>query len=246
MAFDIKGRLKGEKEVINALNRAPQTFFWQLRTWMKDERANMLGGKDSKGRKRKGYREILQRIRKKGDPSKRYWKSQMTNLFRGSIPFAKNIDGLQLKMGLISRSRHQLQLALEMLGQGGTIRSSKKMPVPMLTNIRKAHYGGAISGGSIRTGLKSKAFKFFMDKNRLAPVESGNMTLWYDKTERKKRGDGFRKRGLLFVGTHSIRIRKILTGRRDFFARWNRIQNAAVKRGQTAVDKATRKVERFK
>ena len=95
MAFEIKGRVKGSKEVVSALNRAPKIFFFGLRRWMKDERANMLGGKDSSGKERKGYREILSNTRRKKRPGK--WSKKVAHLFRGSIPFANDINHLNLK-----------------------------------------------------------------------------------------------------------------------------------------------------
>jgi hypothetical protein len=242
--MQIQGRLKGDKEVIAALNRAPGTFLFQLRRWLEDERANMLGGKDSTGKIRKGYREILSNIpaKKKG----RKWSKRVSNLFKGSIPYVKNINDLKLSMGLLSRKRHQLQTALEFLGEGGTITSSRKMPVPFIRNIRSSGYSAGMSMGSVKTGLKSKAFKFFMDNDRLTRIEDGGVTLWFDKNKRLKRGDGFRENALLFIGLRGVKVEKRLVGRRDFFARWDRISMASVNRGQTAVDKAVRQVDRLK
>lgn len=75
MSFDIQGRIKGDKEVVRALNKAPKMFFFTLREWLKNERANMVGGKDAKGKTRKGFRQILANKKLKKDLERGLQKS---------------------------------------------------------------------------------------------------------------------------------------------------------------------------
>jgi len=249
MSFEIKGRVKGDKEVVSALNRAPNTFFFSLRGWLTDERANMLGSKnykDSRGKTRHGYRDMLaSRKLKKREGT---WSRKVAHLFRGSVPFAKNINNLRLTMGVLGRSKHQLQRAMEMLQTGGTIRSGSQMPVPMYKNLAAIGEHGPWSTGDVRTGLKSKIFRKLASAGRLVGVKRGGKVFYFDKNKmqggRKWKKTGFNKSALLFMGLHGIRIKRLFTGRLDFYNRFDKMQSSMVRRGQTAVDKATKRVEK--
>lgn len=255
MAFEIRGRLKGDKAVVRALNKTPRIFLAVLSEWMRNERAKMLGGKDAKGRKKKGYRDILARksLRySRASGGRSTWSRRVTGLFKGYVPHAKNINDLRLKMGVISRSKHQLVRALEMLQTGGGISSAgKQMIVPMYKNLARINYTGPWSSGNVKTGLKSKAFAKFVGMNRLVAIKKHGRIYYFDRqaTEGPKRGfkgSGFLKKNLLFMGLFGVRVKRQLKGRYDFYARFNRMQGPMVKRGQTAVDKATKKVERVR
>lgn len=248
MPFVIRGRLKGDKEVVAALNLMPEIYFQELRTWFKNERANVLGGPDAKGKKRTGYREILSRKRRRRREGT--WSKKVTHLFKGFIPFSKKLDRLKLTMGILGTGRHQLKLALEKMQTGGTITSGKQMPVPIYKNLKEIGYEGPWSKGNVHGRMKSKAFgavdRIFHTVGRrgLVPIRDGSRTLYFDPNSRKKRGDGFKKSGLMFMGLHGVRIKKTLTGRYDLIARFERMQGAILSRGQTAVDRATRRVEK--
>ena len=252
--MEIKGKIKGDKAVVRALNRSPQIFFLTLKDWLKNERANMLGGKDSKGKRRKGYRDILARKTLKysrASKGRSTWSRTVTGLFSGHIPFANDIRNLGLRMGVLSRTKHQLVRALELLQTGGGISAAKQMIVPMYKNLMRIGYTGPWSGGSVTSGLTNKAFGKFIDMNRLVVIKKGGRTYYFDKqaTEGPKRGfksSGFARRNLLFMGLFGVRVKRQLKGQYDFYGRFNRMQSPMVRRGQTAVDRATRKVERVK
>lgn len=255
MAFIIKGRMKGDKAVVRALNFAPRIFLATLSEWLRNERANMLGGKDAKGKKRKGYRDILaiKKLRyNRTSRGRSTWSRKVAGLFTGHIPFAKNINDLRLRMGVISRSKHQLVRALELLQTGGSItKAGKQMVVPLYENLRRLNYTGPWSMGSVKTGLKSKAFAKFAGENRLICIKKNGRNYYFDRqaTEGPKKGyrnTGFYKRNLLFVGLFGVRVNRQLKGRYDFYGRFDTMQGAMVRRGQTSVDKATKKVERIK
>lgn len=242
MNFEIKGRIKGVESVINALTFAPEIYLNSLEGWLKNERANMLGGKDAKGKSRKGYREILgnKKLRKRSGK----WASQVTGLFSGHIPKVAKIEDLKLTMGVLGKSKHQLQKALEMLQTGGAISSRSQMPVPIYKNLKKIGYTGPWFVGSVRTGLKSKAFRWVSRHHGLVGIKKNGKVYYFDPKSRKENQKGFDRSGLLFIGLFGVRVKKQLTGRYDFYARWDRIQTATLKRGQTAIDKATKMVEK--
>uniref|UniRef100_A0A6M3M7W2 Uncharacterized protein n=1 Tax=viral metagenome TaxID=1070528 RepID=A0A6M3M7W2_9ZZZZ len=254
MAFLIKGKVKGDKEVVKALNYAPRIFLATLSDWLRNERANMLGGKDAKGKTRKGYRDILARktLRKgRTNKGKSKWSRRVTGLFKGYIPFAKNINDLSLKMGVISRSKHQLIRALEFLETGGTITSGKPMIVPMYKNLARVNQRGPWTFGDVKTGLKSKVFNKFVKGEHLITIKKNGRLYFFNKHTREKQKRGFRNTGflrkdLLFMGLFGVRVNRQLKGRYDFYGRFDHMQGAMVRRGQTSVDRATKKVERVK
>lgn len=244
----LKGKVKGDKEVIRALNKMPKIFIMHLSNWLQDERANVVGGKDSKGRPKRGYREILtNRPLKKGRKSRgdRKWSPQVAALFQGIVPFARTINDLHLKMGVISKTKHQMVRAMEMLQTGGTATSSKFMPVPMIKNLQDRFGDIAWSRGTSQSGMKSRIFRRAANKGMVG-IKRGGRILFFDKESRKLRGKGFKKSGLLFIGMKTIRISRQFTGRYDFLKRFDRMQGSMITRGQRRVDKATKQVERIK
>jgi len=251
MAFEIRGKVKGDKEVVRALNRAPEIYFGVLRDWLKNERANFLGGKDAKGKKRRGYRDILasKSLRKRSGS----WSRRVTGLFKGYMPFVKKINDLKLTMGVLGKSKHQLQRALELLQTGGTVTSHRVMPIPIYKNLERIGYTGAMSMGSVKTGMKSKALRNLMITRGITTIKKDGRMYFFDRRGirshgkakgRGYQGAGFRKEDLLFIGVRSIRVKKQLSGRYDFYGRFNRMNPAMINRGQVAVDRATKKVER--
>jgi len=230
----IKGRLKGDKEVARALTFAPEIYFAGLRAWLKDERVKVVGTKKST----KGYKKILSNKplrRRKGT-----WSKKVTGLFKGHIPFVKKIGDLKLQMGIFGR--HHLHRALEMMQTGGSVSTHRQMPVPIYRNLERRGKLSPVHRGSAKTGMVSAIFRR-MSLRGMVGIKSGGTVLYYDPESRKKRGSGFKRSGLLFIGMHRIRIKRQFTGRYDLIQRFKTMQPAIINRGQTAVDKSTRQVE---
>lgn len=244
MAFIISGRVKGDKEVARALAYAPEIYFAALREWLGKEREKIVGSKKSTS----GYKKILAGKRRRKREGT--WSTTMTGLFKGHIPRVKRIGELSLKMGVLGRSKNQLRKALEMMQTGGTISSPRQMPVPIYKNLANVGYKGPWSRGSVYDRMTSKAFAFFNrvqfadEGRRLVAIKSGRRTLYFDKKQKKSRGQGFPQRALLFMGLHRIRIKRQFVGKYNLFTRFDRMVPASIKRGQTAVDRATRIVEK--
>lgn len=148
-------------------------------------------------------------------------------------------------MGVLGRSKHQLQKALELLATGGSITSSSQMPVPIYKNLAKIGFTGAMSMGSVRTGMKSKAIWIIARSRGLVGIKKGGKVYYFDQSQRNEKGK-YPRSALLFMGLFGVRVRRQLSGRYDFYARWDRILPSALNRGQGAVDKATKRVERVK
>jgi hypothetical protein len=233
--LEIKGRLRGEREVQRALHAALRVFLRFFKAWLRDERARFVGGPDSRGRKRQGFRDILARRRLKSRQGT--WSRQMAHLFKGYVEDAKRIEDLLFKAGVGLRSQHQMIRALWRLQEGGTIRSQKQMPVPVYRNL-------ALRMG-IRSGFhKAKAFRRLARKGQLVGIKEGGRVYYFDPESKRKSGRGFLKSGLLFVGLFGIRVPKMFVGRYDFYARWNRMLPAMLNRGQGVADRAATAVDR--
>jgi hypothetical protein len=236
MAFILSGKVRGDKEVIRALSTAPGVFLRYMRAWLGDERARFVGGPDSKGKVRQGYRAILasRRLRRREGT----WSKRMAHLFKGYIPpMPTRIGDLFLKAGAGLNRPNQMHKALWMLATGGSITSAKQMPVPVYKNLAEIGITKGFSG--------AKAFKRLIDKDRLIGIKKGGKVMYFDKEQRTKRG-GLRRSGLLFVGVHGIRVPAMLTGKYDFFARWDQMVPAMITRGQGVIDRATMAVDRGK
>jgi len=240
---DLRGKIIGDKQVIKAINFMPETFIGFLSIWMQNEGGRFIGTRGAKGKNfTKGYRNAIKKRRLKRRPG--YWASQIAGLFRWDLPFAKRVNDLTLTMGVMRKGRHQLKEALEFLSQGGTITSSSEMPIPMYKNLKTSGYRGGISEGSVKTGLKSKAFRKHIETGKLVGLKKGGNTYYFNKDAQRNNRGKFSRSDLLFIGVHSITVRKMLTGRLDFKAQFNKKKGKMVERGQRAVDRATKKVEK--
>jgi len=234
--FALRGHIRGEKDVLRTFQAAPLTYLRFLRAWLGDERARVVGGKDSKGRSRSGFRDILSNRRLTGQRGGT-WSRRITHLFKGYVTKPRTLDGLMLRTGVGLRSKNKMIRAVQKLNEGGTISGGgKQMPVPIYKNLNKI---GVTEGFS-----NAKAFKRLAIKGRLAGVKDGGKVLYFDVNARKKRGKGYKRSGLLFVGVFGVKIKPMFTGRYDYIARWDRMLPAMLNRGQGAVDRATNAVDR--
>jgi len=227
--------MTGEKEVLRALGVAPKVFLRYMHAWMSDERARFVGGKDSKGRTRKGYRGILSRKRlAKRDGT---WSRRVAHLFKGYVTNPRNIGGLMMRCGVGLNSNNQMVRAVWKLQEGGNITSGgKQMPVPIYRNLARI---GVTSGFH-----KSKAFSRLASQGKLVGVKDGGRVYYFDPESKKKRGKGFLKSGLLFIGVFGVRVSRMFTGRYDFYGRFDRMLPAMISRGQGVVDRAATSVNR--
>jgi hypothetical protein len=235
MAFVIKGKVRGDKEVVQALNRAEPVFVRYLAAWLQDERARFVGGKNSKGRTYPGFRTLLASKRLKGRPGT--WSKRVAHLFKGYMPMAHRIGDLVLTMGVGLQHPVRMHRALWFLAEGGHASSEKQMPIPIYRNLAEIGVTKGFSG--------AKAFKRMIDEGRLFGVRKGGRTFYFDTQRQTARGR-VRRTKPLFVGVHSLTIAPQLTGRYDFYRRWDDAQPKIVQRGGAVVDRAVVAVERGK
>ena len=239
---DLKGKITGDKRVIKAINVMPKDFIRNLGAWLYNEKGRFLGDKGYKGKKFKsGYKISLRKKRLKRREGT--WAKQVAGLFSGKISTAKRVNDLSLTMGVLGR-KHQLKRAMELLSTGGTITSSSEMPIPMYKNLAALNYRGPFSGGNVNSGLKSKAFAKFADAGKLTALKKEGKTYYFNKEAKKNNRGRFSRSDLLFIGVHGITVRKTLTARFDFEAQFNKKKARMIDRGQKAIDRAVKQVER--
>ena len=228
MAFLLTGKLKGDREITRALGMAPGVFVRFLSAWLADERARFVGGKNSKGVSRPGYRNLLSNRRLRNREGT--WARQIAHLFKGYVTNDGTLKSLSMRAGVGLRHPNKMTRAMEMLATGGTVGGPKEMPVPVYRNLARR---GITKGFS-----NAKVFKRLLAAGELIGIRSvsGN-TLYFDKNNLTKRGKP-RKAGLLFIGMHSITIPALLTGRYDFEERWNKMIPAIMQRGRGVTDRA--------
>jgi len=242
MADIITGKVTGVKELVFALNFMPKKFLTRLHVWLQNEKGRFLGTKGYRGKVYKsGYRQSLAKKRLKGRDG--MWAKQVAGLFSGKVPYTTSINNLKLTMGILPK-KHQLKRAMEFLSEGGSITSSKEMPIPMYRNLSSIGYSGPFFGGNVNSGLTSKAFRKFASGNKLAPVKKGGITYYFNKDAKRNAKGQFNREDLLFMGVHGITVRKTLTGRFDFENKFYRQKGKMIERGQKRVDLAVREVER--
>jgi len=232
----IRGKIKGDKEVVKALNKAPHVFLRFFRAWFSDERARFLGGKDSRGRIKRGYRDIISRKRRWKRQGT--WSSQVTGLFKGYITKAQKLNDLRMEAGVGLHNPKKIHQALYFLQSGGGHTSTKEMPIPFYKNLSRI---------GINKGFwKGKAFKWMIDKGQLVRLKPGGVAFYFLKEKRRKSGKkvgSFPRTALMFMGVHSMTARRQFINQYDFYGRWGRMQPGIAMHGRGVADRATKAVE---
>lgn len=233
MAFILKGKVTGDKELVKALNKAGPLFVRYLAAWLQDERARFIGGKNSKGKIYPGFRSLLAHKRLAGRTGT--WSRRVTHLFKGYMPLARRIADLKLTMGVGLQHPVQMHRALWFLAQGGRISSAKEMPIPIYRNLEEQL--GISKGFS-----GAKAFKRLLGNGELFGVRKNGRTLYFNYNRRTET-NRVRRSKPLFVGVHGITVAPQLVGRFDFYRRWEQAVPKLMERGAAVTDRAARAVE---
>jgi hypothetical protein len=212
--------LYDDSRVLYAFRKAPEVFADAIDKWMNKERISFLGKSMKQSVGAKGIRGKLLNKSLFGNRMARFgigWSPQTVGQF---VSYKRNKKTLDLEMTMEFAKDSPLKKAMEIDETGGTVNSSKFMPIPMYRNL-------------LQVGVTSKFNEDFKDRD-LTPIKSKgdpNTLLWfYNK-------NGFRL--LAYVGKKQTRIHKQF----DFHRTWERRHDSVINRGQKACDTATRKVE---
>jgi hypothetical protein len=214
-----------------AFQRAPAVFADEIDHWFNKERLSFLGARRNAKGGIKGKLLHKERWGRGGG-----WSPSIVGQFTSSKTYQGQIDA-SMSMGFAPGSK--LEDAMELLEKGGTISSSKFMPIPVWENLQKA---GVMTNQDVRSSVKESAhhaFKEMSEGNSLFSIPGrGGTILWLSKVF----GDWnsrSRRPLLLFIGKKSIRVRKQF----DFTRTWLKRYPKVMRRGEMSIYRATRKVE---
>jgi hypothetical protein len=224
-----------------AFKRAPGVFAEEVDYWLNKERMKFLGSQ-----KNSSYTfGIKGKLRHKETAAGQAgWPENVVRNL-SSYKEGKNTLSVKMVMGLL-KSDSRLQTALDFLEKGGVVNSGKYMPVPNLEALK--YYG-------VHNQFQAQEFfKTTFGKNQfqLVPGKNGNYHLlaWSGDVRAKYlvrygRPDGVSAGNdralLLFTLSKKAKIKKQF----DFSKTWARRVPAVMNRGEAAIYRATRKVERL-
>jgi hypothetical protein len=209
-----------DSRVKYALEKAPEVFQNEIQHWLNKERVNFLGFKGHKaasdGGGIRGKLLNKPRFMRTGD-----WAPQVVGQFKS---FTENKGSLNPRMTMEFSEGSPLLKAMKFLEVGGSVTNSKFMPIPAYDILRQTGI----------TGSFYKQFKTASEAGDLIPIHPRgmpNILYWISK----KFGQ------LQFIGHKNITIKKQF----DFHNAWNKRSSKVVVRGEQAIYRATRKIEKM-
>jgi hypothetical protein len=222
VAYQSKRELFDADRVLFAFQKAPQVFAKQIDIWLRKERKSFLGTPIPKGTTMsgandgKGFRGKLLNKHHLGRPGT--WSPQVAGQFKSYIENKGTLHET-ITMGIVQDN--PMTRALELLQKGGSISSDKFMPIPIARNLAQV-------------GVAGNYHKAFQERlPDMTGVRSGDRFFWfYNKNGHKL---------LLFVGKKQINVKKQF----EFTGAWAKRVPAVMRRGQIAMDRATRTTEKL-
>jgi hypothetical protein len=205
-----------------ALDQSPKVFAEELAHWQNKERVAFLGREvkkqESGGSSIRGFLMGKSRFGRPGA-----WSHSIVGQF---VSYTQDKGTLHPRMTMEFARKSPLIEAMEMEESGGGVTSGRFMPVPIFQNLAQI--------GVVRAFYRK--FQEMAHDEQLIPVHpSGRPDLLY--WFYKRNGHNMP----LFVGRKSSTIKKQF----DFHRAWDRRASKAVARGEQAIYRATRRVERM-
>lgn len=189
MELIIEGRKYNSDQVERMFAMAPQAMRRVVSGWMYRVKERYIGVKKKSGQKVGVYRRYL--MRRKKTEGRGNYGLQYSGLFTGHVKKSKLLSGNRLEMGIPKNKKSGFIQGVRMRENGGgTIRSSKYMPVPIWKNLKGLGY----------ESNPRNAREQLMD--RLFIIKSGGKLLYVDS---KSKGSVYDR--VMFVGKKSVRIK---------------------------------------
>jgi len=236
--IDIIGKISGDKETAALMKKAPKIYRGHIIAWLRKER-DMFVGKKGKGGGT--FRNKLMRKKIWGGRIGRWggdtWSPQFSSLFRGKVSVGSSPvpDEIQLGMGHYYHVDKPVHRAVELLGRGGTVTSSREMIIPIYKNLNRL----GIKPITGKSGDALKHYEMLSRGRKLFRIQFGNVARYFDEEMAKQGQYG---RALMFIGVHKIRVKQYY----NFEGDWIKREPKALKRADKAVDRATQKVNEGK
>jgi hypothetical protein len=205
-----------------ALDKAPHIFINEINHWLNKERVNFLGFSVKGGKAKSdggGIRGKLLNKARYGRPGG--WSPGVVGQFKS---FIRDKNTLHPKMTMQYADNSPLKKAMEFQEHGGGITNSKFMPTPAYSLLRES---GVVEGFY-------KHFKASAAAGDLVPIrprDNPGLLYWFSKKYKQ----------LQFIGRKRITVKKQF----DFHATWAKRQSKAMARGEQAIYRAVRLVEKM-
>jgi len=217
-----------------AFQQMPHVFAEEIDHWLNRERMKFIGTKKKNytfGIKGKLYHTET-------EAGKEGWPANFVEQLASFKDNPKTLSA-RMTMGLLSNNK-RLVSAMELFEKGGVINTGKFMPVP---NLEALKYYGAYN--------QKQAYEFFKDsmgKRGFTLMRGANGNYYVTSTgsdvaehRLEKHGPLSGNRMLLFTLSKKAKIKKQF----DFTKRWAKRIPAVMLRGEQAIFRATRKIERI-
>ena len=222
--FTLSGKMVGQDYLIRAVNKAPKLYYNGVKGWLLSTMKSFVGDKKSQGIFRKRLAKLTTIH---GTP----WDNRMINLFRGLLENDQWID-MRLRMGLLYNTRKKVHEILEFMSSGGgTIKSSKLMPVPVYKNLGTAK-------------KPYQLFKSYLNRGKFGVAYVNGKAFYFDKGIKRDRFSENHNVGgknlLMFVGVKNVTIKKKIP---NFEAMWRQNLPKYTLRGQQRIDRISQKVQ---
>jgi len=240
--MEIVAKPIGFQETAALIDGMPPLFRDTIRHWMFSDR------------KRYGAifkRTIARQKHNAGAPSMfrmgGNWQGRVAAPFK-SVSISENANEMSMAIGLQARGgqditqgfKKRLMMMEQSTGENTEMSSDKFMPIPVWRNLNKNSAAMADIGALPlnRRGGATILKRLIRSKSVTAIKKNG--TMYYYDNDMEKRGGGFKRSALLFVGKKLVRLRK----RYDFVKQWEGRKDAVVDNFVTKINRMLRNISR--
>lgn len=226
----LTGKVHGAAEIRRMFAVAPDVMTTTVRRWFYSIRKKFVG---KKGEKPGRYPRWLSRKRLRGRAGQ--WSTQAAGAFKGFMRAGSRIESMTLVMGVPQNHQSGFVRGLEKMNSGGgSISSSKYMPIPNYENL----------GSTKRAHAR---FKSMAANNQLTPIKTrgGAGIMWVD-TQKMEDAWG-NDEGvdiedmIMFFGTKKINIPGVDF---QFESKFKTFLPREIQYGQRRIDRAIRSIEK--
>jgi len=214
ISIDVLGSLKNQHEIKVFFNAFPDAMTETMRRWLFRVKKRYVGNSKKDG----SYVSWLKRKKLKGRPGR--WSKEAAGSFKGFVKNPKNIDNMKLIMGIPEKSDSSFVQGLHMMSTGGgSITSSKYMPIPMKKNLA-------------RKNIINKFYKNFKEKvsgEDLQYMQNGSRVYWFDPDIIEEGGDLYD--ATMYLGLKKVTLPNInFKFEEKFLSLWPRMVELGNKR----------------
>lgn len=240
--IELMSKVTGVEDVNETLDGMPPLFRGAVKHWIFSERKRYYD---------KFKKSIARQKHNAGAPSMfrsgGTWKPQVAGPFH-KISLDESGNTQSAEIGLQDGGnkpvspgfRRRLAMMEETTGGSDMVSSGKYMTIPLVKNLAKNSAAQRDLGGlalNRRTG--ARWLRNLISSHSITAIKK-NGTMYYFDNDMEKRGGGFKKAALLFIGKKAVKLRK----RINFIRGYEERKDAAVDNFVTKINRLLRNVSR--